>query len=175
MAISRALTAAVTVLAHITLLSASSVSAYYNYGHYSNPCHKEQCCWALNVNHWDIRNLCYGCEGQHVCAPEPIPTPRPTKMPTKKPTITWRNDGWNSGWNNNGYGDMWNSRAQNFCCQTAGLCPINTPFATHQQWLDAYGHNRVTTCCERDPRNWQSDNWRVGGHHGRSLQHHLPF
>jgi hypothetical protein len=175
MTITRALTAAFTVLAHITLLSASSVSAYYNYGnYYSNPCNKEQCCWALNVNHWDTRNLCYGCEGQNVCPRKP--TPRPTKKPTKKPTISWRNDGWNSGWNNDGYGsDKWGSGArQNFCCQTTGNCPIDTPVAIRRQWLDRANRIRLTYCCQRSISSWQGDSWRGGGH-GRSLQNLLPL
>eukprot|EP00984_Skeletonema_dohrnii_P037837 scaffold40358_cov372-Skeletonema_dohrnii-CCMP3373.AAC.1 len=49
------------------------------------------------MNHWNIRNICYGCEGQDVCnyytPPRSTrrPTFRPTKKPTNKPT---RNDGW---------------------------------------------------------------------------------
>eukprot|EP00984_Skeletonema_dohrnii_P013232 scaffold5460_cov153-Skeletonema_dohrnii-CCMP3373.AAC.19 len=41
----------------ITLfLSISSASAYS----YHSYCNKSMCCWALNVNHWNIRNICYG-------------------------------------------------------------------------------------------------------------------
>eukprot|EP00984_Skeletonema_dohrnii_P009872 scaffold3800_cov87-Skeletonema_dohrnii-CCMP3373.AAC.4 len=82
----RALVAAATALVHITLFSASSASAYYSFYDYSNYCNKQQCCWALNVNHWDIRNICYGCEGQDVCNLYTPRTPRPTPRPTKKPT-----------------------------------------------------------------------------------------
>eukprot|EP00984_Skeletonema_dohrnii_P031598 scaffold24269_cov142-Skeletonema_dohrnii-CCMP3373.AAC.3 len=42
------------------------------------------------VNHWNLRNICYGCDGRRR-----RPTPRPTKRPTNKPTnarSVWRND-----------------------------------------------------------------------------------
>jgi len=144
----RALVAAATALAHITLFSASSASAYYSFYDYSNYCNKQQCCWALNVNHWDIRNICYGCEGQDVCNLYTPRTPRPTPRPTKNPTntnVAWRND----GWNNDGYGDSRSGVEKNYCCQTTGNCPIDTPVVTHRQWLDRAQGVRLKYCCQR--------------------------
>eukprot|EP00984_Skeletonema_dohrnii_P012079 scaffold4862_cov144-Skeletonema_dohrnii-CCMP3373.AAC.1 len=176
----RALTAAAMALAHITLFSASSASAYY-YNDYSSYCNKPQCCWALNVNHWDIRNICYGCEGQDVCNQYTPRTPRPTPRPTKKPTnVAWRND----GWNNNSYGDRWSGVQKNYCCQTTGNCPIDTPVVTSRQWLDRAQGVRLTYCCQKSISSWQGDSWKSvtsswkndgwrGG--GRSLQTLLPL
>eukprot|EP00985_Skeletonema_marinoi_P021838 scaffold13622_cov131-Skeletonema_marinoi.AAC.2 len=60
--------AATALIALIILFSASSASASVSaYSHQSYYCNKSMCCWALNVNHWDVRNICYGCEGQDVC------------------------------------------------------------------------------------------------------------
>jgi len=175
----RALVAAATALAHITLFSASSASAYYSFYDYSNYCNKQQCCWALNVNHWDIRNICYGCEGQDVCNLYTPRTPKPTPRPTKKPTntnVAWRND----GWNNDGYGDRWSGVQKNYCCQTTGNCPIDTPVVTHRQWLDRAQGVRLKYCCQRSISSWQGDSWGGGGgwrgdSHGRSLQTLLPL
>ena len=147
------------------VLSASSASAAYSYY-----CNRPQCCWALRVNHWNIHDLCYGCEGQDVCNPYPYtprrPTYRPTNKPTNKPTNAW-NVWRNDGWNGDGYGD--------YCCQTIGSCPIETPVVVHRQWLDRVNRVRQTFCCQKGLNSWQGDSWRGGSNgNGRSLQNLLP-
>eukprot|EP00985_Skeletonema_marinoi_P027714 scaffold23187_cov73-Skeletonema_marinoi.AAC.1 len=164
-----ALAAATTALAHIyiaitiTLLSISSASAYS----YHSSCNKSMCCWALNVNHWNIHNICYGCGGQDVCnyynPPRSThrPTFRPTKKPTNKPTGI----------------DGWSGVQNNYCCQTTGNCPIDTPVVTHRQWLNRANRVRLTYCCQKSISSWQGDNWgwEGDGHNRRSLQELLPL
>eukprot|EP00577_Skeletonema_sp_RCC1716_P026496 CAMPEP_0113436320 /NCGR_PEP_ID=MMETSP0013_2-20120614/36787_1 /TAXON_ID=2843 ORGANISM="Skeletonema costatum, Strain 1716" /NCGR_SAMPLE_ID=MMETSP0013_2 /ASSEMBLY_ACC=CAM_ASM_000158 /LENGTH=197 /DNA_ID=CAMNT_0000326835 /DNA_START=58 /DNA_END=648 /DNA_ORIENTATION=- /assembly_acc=CAM_ASM_000158 len=175
----RALAAAAAAQAYVVLLLSASASSASAYSYY---CNRQQCCWALRVNHWDFRNICYGCDGQDVCnvmvdPPRRRPTFRPTRKPTNKPTNArnvWRNDGWRKdGWRNDG----WKSGVQtNYCCQTTGNCPIDTPFVTHRQWLDRSNRVRLTYCCQKmSQSSWQGDNWGGDRQHNRSLQSLLPI
>jgi hypothetical protein len=84
------------------------------------------------------------------------PTNKPTQKPTNKPTNgnMWRSDAWNNvGWNSGGY-------QTNYCCQTTGACPIDTPAVVHRQWLDRTNRVRLSYCCQKNVNSWQGDSWK---------------